>query len=660
MESAIPKMKNMLMRVPGVRRAVVAHRRVRKLRALTASGLFDADWYVERYKLNGMKDPAAHYLSIGGFAGLNPNPLFHSEWYLLRYPDVRNAAINPLLHYIWHGAAQNRKPNALFDATWYLDRYADVKDSRIDPLVHYLSQGGKERRDPNPLFDADWYVRRYLPGGGGDVNPLVHYMETGALRGDNPHPLFDCGWYLKKYMSRGGNCVDALAYFLETGWAKGDLPGPLFNPSWYLEEYPDVAASGQDALYHYVRHGRAEGRLPNCSPHYFKSAAALRAYLSALPPALESTRVTVELPVASVQESVAGSTAMVSDAEGTSIIYSSSTISAVGVEQCDYPTPPYVAKINNALALGGTRYVVAGAHLLHDEERRFFNEQGSEIKYIGARRLKAGSIRLDLNLRQGAWVGSGINLMHEYSNNYFHFVVETLPRILLAEEATIRKDVPLLMESNLHDNMRTLVDAVNGDRRPVMWLESGVAHHIREMYMPADASVVVDAYYGGPVARRSAIDVGRIRQAVERCKRVYAVQGANPRRNIYACRRGRTRQLLNQAELEAKLAALGFEIVCVDDMSLETQVRIFSEARTVIAPTGAQVTNIIWCDPGTNVVVLASDHPSHQLYLWELLGQVSYADVEVLLGPRAYVRDDKYSVHDDYHIDVDAVLRAIG
>lgn len=54
--------------------------------------------------------------------------------------------------------------------------------------------------------------------------------------------------------------------------------------------------------------------------------------------------------------------------------------------------------------------------------------------------------------------------------------------------------------------------------------------------------------------------------------------------------------------------------------------------------------------------MLASDHPSHQLYLWELLGRVSQAQVEFVIGPRAYVRDDRYSVHDDYSVNVQDVL----
>ena len=76
----------------------------------------------------------------------------------------------------------------------------------------------------------------------------------------------------------------------------------------------------------------------------------------------------------------------------------------------------------------------------------------------------------------------------------------------------------------------------------------------------------------------------------------------------------------------------------------------------MVGPTGANLTNLVWCEPGTVVYVLASDHPSHQLYFWRLLAQVSGVIVEIIQGPRSYDVVGKYSVHDNYEIDVDTVL----
>jgi hypothetical protein len=43
----------------------------------------------------------------GAAEGLDPHPLFDTDWYLARHPDVRLAAVNPLEHYMRFGAAED-------------------------------------------------------------------------------------------------------------------------------------------------------------------------------------------------------------------------------------------------------------------------------------------------------------------------------------------------------------------------------------------------------------------------------------------------------------------------------------------------------------------------------------------------------------------------
>lgn len=71
---------------------------------------------------------------------------------------------------------------------------------------------------------------------------------------------------------------------------------------------------------------------------------------------------------------------------------------------------------------------------------------------------------------------------------------------------------------------------------------------------------------------------------------------------------------MNQREIEARVEKLGFEVMHADELDLEAQIRAFQDAEVIVGPTGAQMTNMVWCKPGAKVVVLASDHPSHQLY----------------------------------------------
>jgi len=41
---------------------------------------------------------------------IRASPWFQEEWYLERYPDVREAALDPARHYLEFGAAEARNP----------------------------------------------------------------------------------------------------------------------------------------------------------------------------------------------------------------------------------------------------------------------------------------------------------------------------------------------------------------------------------------------------------------------------------------------------------------------------------------------------------------------------------------------------------------------
>lgn len=67
------------------------------------------------------------------------------------------------------------------------------------------------------------------------------------------------------------------------------------------------------------------------------------------------------------------------------------------------------------------------------------------------------------------------------------------------------------------------------------------------------------------------------------------------RRNCHAIR------LVNEAELIPLFEQAGFDIVYTETMSYMEQVELFSSVKCVVAPTGAALTNVIYCHSGTVV-----------------------------------------------------------
>ena len=71
---------------------------------------------------------------------------FDAEWYLKKYPEIRNYPASPLDHYVEFGAAEGRAAGPNFDTLAYLTANPDVVAAGYNPLVHYIRHGEKEGR----------------------------------------------------------------------------------------------------------------------------------------------------------------------------------------------------------------------------------------------------------------------------------------------------------------------------------------------------------------------------------------------------------------------------------------------------------------------------------------------------------------------------------
>ena len=77
---------------------------------------------------------------------------FDANFYLRRYPDIKQSKIDPLTHFMQYGWKEGRNPSALFDAKYYLEKYDDVREARMNPLWHYVSSGHKQERS---IYDKE-------------------------------------------------------------------------------------------------------------------------------------------------------------------------------------------------------------------------------------------------------------------------------------------------------------------------------------------------------------------------------------------------------------------------------------------------------------------------------------------------------------------------
>ena len=77
------------------------------------------------------------------------------------------------------------------------------------------------------------------------------------------------------------------------------------------------------------------------------------------------------------------------------------------------------------------------------------------------------------------------------------------------------------------------------------------------------------------------------------------------------------RNVINEEELVTFLESCGFGTVILENLSFLEQVALFSQAKVIVAPHGAGLTNLVFCSPGTKVIEIIP--PSIELVLYQLI-----------------------------------------
>ncbi|MBO9136823.1 glycosyltransferase family 61 protein [Rhizobium sp. B230/85] len=522
----------------------------------------------------------------------------------------------------------------------------------VEPNINMLVQSG--------LIDLKYYNLQLDASMSNVLEAARHYVLQGAMDDINPNAAFDTRWYRETYLLDDPSTNPLLDYLKHIEKEQRD-PSPGFSNAFYRTFHRDVSKAGIDPLRHFVEYGQFENRIT--SPFADQEALPSR-FRSIGAEMLPQDGVTQFRGTFAVQPLKKFAAAILSssyhqarDEHEDAGIRESSTAEY-------YPAAPYVARFESVILIGGSRLVLKDeTTALSDEISAFQFVSNSCVRPHTFHLTKAGKLLLTLSRQYPSQIDRGIHVMHEYAENYFHFIVEVLPRLLLADELGLDPSIPLLIQKNLARNLRVLLDGMNINKRPIIELNDRQIYPIHDLYFASDASSIQDVYERKRLPEDTILHLGLIRRVVDQILERYAQpmhDERQPNRKIYVRRGQRYRGLRNETEVEDFLVEQGFELVSTDDVSIRSQINIFRDAKQIICPTGAAVTNILWCRPGTEVNIFMSDHVSTPDEIWTQLGTVSGCNVKITKCERAFSTDGRYAMHDDYLVDLNTVRTIVG
>ena len=174
-------------------------------------------------------------------------------------------------------------------------------------------------------------------------------------------------------------------------------------------------------------------------------------------------------------------------------------------------------------------------------------------------------------------------------HNYYHWLMEALPRLDLYERSGLAID-------------RFYAPIRQRFQRETLSL----------LGIPSDR--IVPATCGAHLAPARLV-VSSVHGVISRTKTDFLVRrlaahlgpSAGPARRIFISRRG-VRSLVNERDVVEKLRPLGFERHRLEGMPLASQIALFARAECVIGPHGAGLTNLVFCRPGTKVIEIGTPY----------------------------------------------------
>ncbi|MDY6938608.1 MAG: tetratricopeptide repeat protein [Cyanobacteriota bacterium] len=202
------------------------------------------------------------------------------------------------------------------------------------------------------------------------------------------------------------------------------------------------------------------------------------------------------------------------------------------------------------------------------------------------------------------------------ANIYFHWIVDVLPKLdLLRESGFEWEDIDYF----LFNEIRQPFARESLQRLGIP--ESKILQSDRHPHVIADRLVVPSFPDRLGWASPRTIDFLRRTFLPDRPSHT-----PTPERIYISRAQAGYRRLFNEAEVVDFLQGLGFVSIRLEDHSLDEQVRLFSQAKVILSPHGSGLTNIIFCQPGTQVIELVSPHYTRHYFsaISRQLGLVHY------------------------------------
>jgi capsular polysaccharide biosynthesis protein len=229
-------------------------------------------------------------------------------------------------------------------------------------------------------------------------------------------------------------------------------------------------------------------------------------------------------------------------------------------------------------------------------------------------------------------------------HNYCHWITRNMVKLGLLE-GTSYETLPLLINADLRRHQREFLELLAIPDERLIKLERPALVRVRDLVVPTN------------VTNHGKMGIGTewLRRHLAHC-----MDPSPPRERLFVSRRdAKVRRLVNETEVEAALAPLGFSTIVPGEMTVREQIRRFSRAQIIVGAHGAAFGNLVFAPPGTRIIEINSTFKSHIpdfIFLARICG---LAFTSVISDDYDFSRHEPYQADIDFRVDVEDVLAAL-
>lgn len=250
-----------------------------------------------------------------------------------------------------------------------------------------------------------------------------------------------------------------------------------------------------------------------------------------------------------------------------------------------------------------------------------------------------------------------ISLLKEHSINYYHWITENIPRLVLIageldkqENQVIveNKNIVLLVDDGIPQQCLEMIEVVFSYDYSIQKIKKGELCQCNNLIYCSALWQSLDNTKGILDYREFFVDnyaIELVHNAILDSLKIEE----NPHRKIYLRRKpSQLRTIINYNQIETYMRENNFEIIETDKMSFKEQVVLFAQAKLVVGASGAAFTNILFMQPKTKAIIFYPDHLSVNHGIFQPLAGVA----GIRLIHFQTIAQDLKSVHSNFFVDL--------